>query len=59
MGIINYFRETKIEMSHVTWPTRVQTIRFTVLVILTSVAVAAILGIADFVFSRLLTLLFH
>ncbi len=46
-------------MSHVTWPTRVQTIRFTVLVILTSVAVAAILGIADFVFSRLLTLLFH
>ena len=59
MGIINYFKETKTEMSHVNWPTREQTIRFTILVILTSVAVAIILGISDFVFSRLLTLLFH
>lgn len=59
MGIMNYFKETKTEMSHVNWPTRQQTIRFTVLVVLTSVAVAAVLGIADFVFSRLLTLLFH
>ena len=59
MGIINYFKETKAEMNHVNWPSRQQTIRFTVLVILTSVAVAAVLGIADFVFSRLLTLLFH
>ena len=57
MGIINYFKETKSELSHVNWPTREQTIRFTLLVILTSIAVAAVLGIADFVFSRLLTLL--
>lgn len=59
MGLINYIKETKAEMSHVNWPTKEQTIRFTILVILTSVAVAAVLGIADFVFSRLLTLLFN
>ncbi len=59
MGIINYFKETKTEMSHVNWPTREQTIRFTVLVILTAVVVAIMLGISDFVFSKLLTLVLH
>ncbi len=58
MGITNYIKETKTEMSHVNWPTKQQTIRFTLLVILTSVAVAAILGLSDFIFKTLLTLFF-
>jgi len=33
-------------------------VRFTVLVILVSIATAIILGLSDFVFSKLLTLLF-
>jgi preprotein translocase SecE subunit len=45
-------------MKHVNWPTRQQTIRFTLLVIAVSLATAALLGVSDFVFSRLLTLLF-
>lgn len=54
----NYIKETQAEMTHVNWPSREQTTRFTVLVIAVSLAVAIILGISDFVFSKLLTLLF-
>jgi len=58
MRITEYVRQTQTEMSHVNWPTREQTIRFTTLVILVSLATAALLGLSDFVFSKLLTLLF-
>ena len=57
--ITEYVKATRAEMSHVNWPTRQQTIRFTSLVIAVSLATAVLLGVADFVFSRLLTLLFH
>jgi preprotein translocase subunit SecE len=56
--IANYIKETQAEMKHVNWPTRKQTIRFTVMVIAVSLATAALLGVADFIFSKLLTLLF-
>ena len=59
MKITEYIKQTRSEMSHVTWPSKQQTIRFTTLVIVVSVVTALILGIADFVFSKLLTLLFH
>lgn len=49
--IINYLREAKGEMKHVNWPSRTQTIWFTVLVIVISVLVAYILGFFDFLFS--------
>jgi preprotein translocase subunit SecE len=58
MGITEYVKETQAEMKHVNWPTRNQTIRFTVLVIVVSLGTAILLGVADFVFSKLLTLLF-
>ena len=57
MSIITYFKDTRAEMAHVTWPTRQQAISFAVLVVLISVGTAAFLGICDFVFSRLLTLI--
>lgn len=58
MSIATYIKETQAEMKHVNWPSREQTIRFTVMVIGVSLLTAAILGISDFVFSKLLTLLF-
>ena len=58
MKITQYFKDTRAEMAHVTWPSRQQAISFAVLVILISVGTAAFLGICDYVFSRLLTLLF-
>ncbi len=56
--ISNYVKETRTEMSHVNWPSREQTIRFTSLVVVVSVVTAALLGLSDFIFSKLLTLLF-
>jgi preprotein translocase subunit SecE len=46
-----YLNETKGELKHVNWPSRQQTIVFTIIVILISVAVAYFLGFFDFVFS--------
>ena len=56
---IQYVKDTRAEMAHVNWPTRELTVRFTTMVILVSIATAVLLGISDFVFSRLLTLIFH
>ncbi|MEI8249131.1 MAG: preprotein translocase subunit SecE [Candidatus Taylorbacteria bacterium] len=58
MRFTQYIKDTRAEMAHVNWPSREQTIRFTVLVIAVSIGTAALLGLSDFVFSRLLTLLF-
>jgi len=58
MKITEYIKDTRAEMNHVNWPTRAETIRFTVMVIAVSLGVAILLGIADFVFGKLLTLLF-
>ena len=58
MRITDYVKQTQAEMSHVNWPSRQQTVTFTVLVIVVSVLTAVLLGISDFVFSKLLSLLF-
>ncbi|MBI5004871.1 MAG: preprotein translocase subunit SecE [Candidatus Lloydbacteria bacterium] len=57
MEILNYFKETKGEMKHVSWPTQRQTIAFTVLVVILSFATAMFLGFFDFIFERLLQLI--
>ena len=49
--ITDYIKETKAEMSHVSWPTRKQATLFTVLVVIFSVAVSFYLGFFDYVFS--------
>ncbi len=47
-GIIQFFRDVRAEMAKVIWPTRRDTLRYTVTVILFSIVMAAILGAADF-----------
>jgi preprotein translocase subunit SecE len=54
MKITEYFKETKIELKHVIWPTRNQTLYYTLIVIVLSVVVAYYLGIWDFIFSQVL-----
>ncbi|MDP2946101.1 MAG: preprotein translocase subunit SecE [bacterium] len=49
--IKNYFKEVKIEMSKVKWPTKNQTVNYTLVVIGVSVAVAAFLGTLDYIFN--------
>ena len=52
--IITFLKEVRLEMKKVNWPTRQQTIRYTLIVIGASVAVAAFLGTLDFLFTALL-----
>jgi len=49
---INYIKEVVAEAKHVTWPTRKQTIFFTVAVLAISILVAYYLGLLDFLFSK-------
>ena len=53
--IIVFLKEVKLEMKKVNWPTRKETIRYTLIVIGLSVVVAAFLGSLDFIFNTLLT----
>jgi preprotein translocase subunit SecE len=54
MNLINYLKETKEELKHVSWPTQKQITTFTILVIIISVFIALFLGFFDAVFVRLL-----
>ncbi len=51
MGLKQYINETKAELKHVSWPTRNQTIIYTLLVIVISVALSIYLGIFDYIFT--------
>lgn len=55
--ITNYIKEVIAEAKHVTWPTRRQTIFFTVTVLAVSVIIAYYLGLLDFLFGQGLKLL--
>lgn len=52
-NILSFLKEVKEELNKVVWPTREQTIRYTILVIAVAVAVGVFLGGFDY----LLTLL--
>lgn len=54
MGLIQYIKDTKGEMKHVSWPTRKQALSYTYLVILISVAVSIYLGFFDWLFTYLI-----
>jgi len=50
--IINYFKAAMVEIKKVTWPTKKETLQYTVLVILISLGVAAFLGGLDYLFNQ-------
>ena len=49
--ITEYLKETRGELKHVIWPSRSQTIFYTLIVIVVSILVAYFLGLFDFIFS--------
>lgn len=51
---ITFLKEARIELKKVTWPTRQDTIRSTISVIIVSAAIALFLGILDFLFQFVL-----
>ncbi len=52
--IISFLKEVQLEMKKVNWPSREETIRYTLIVIGISVVVAAFLGTLDYIFTTLL-----
>jgi len=56
-NIINFLREVKEELGKVSWPSREQTIRYTVLVILVAVVVGLFLGVLDYLLTLITTFL--
>lgn len=52
---IKFLKEVRSELKRVTWPTRKEAIRYTLLVIGLTLGVATFLGGLDFLFNWLLT----
>lgn len=45
--VVNYLREVKAEMMRVSWPTREQTIRLSVVVVIVAILCGLIIGVVD------------
>ena len=52
-NIISFLKEVREELSKVAWPSREQTIRYTVMVIIVAVAVGVFLGGLDYILTGL------
>jgi len=52
--IITFLKEVKIEAKKVNWPTKQQTLRYTLLVVAFSIVAAIFLGGIDFLFNELI-----
>jgi len=52
MKFFTYIKESFGELNHIKWPTRKETLIFTLAVILISLAVAYYLGLFDLIFTK-------
>ncbi len=52
--IVTFFKESRIELKKVRWPTREETIRYTIAVIAASAALAVYLGAIDYILQLIL-----
>ena len=50
--ILQFFREVRVEIKKVTWPTRKETLGSTVVVLITTFILAAFLGMVDLILSN-------
>ena len=55
--IINYLKDTKLELTKVIWPKKDEVIRLTLIVFIISGIIGAYLGILDYAFTKLLELI--
>ena len=56
-AVINFFGEIKLELDRVTWPTRNETIKLTLIVFAVSVIIGVYVGGLDYNFTRILGLI--
>ncbi len=54
---IQYLSEVREEVKKVSWPSREQTIQKTTLVIVVSIFVGAYIGVLDYIFTQVMSLL--
>ena len=54
MRFIDYLHDTRAELRHVTWPTKSQTINYTIIVLVISIGTGLLLGLLDFLFTKVL-----
>ena len=52
-NIFGFLNEVKEELLKVAWPSREQTIRYTILVVLVAVAVGLFLGVLDYILTAM------
>jgi len=57
-GITNFLKEVRLEIKKVNWPTRKETIRYTLIVIFVSIVIAIYLGGLDFIFTTIYKFIF-
>ncbi len=57
--VIDFFKDVKSELYKVVWPSRQDTIRYTITVIIFSLVIALILGAADYGLLRLFEFLIN
>jgi len=55
--VVRYLRETRAELSKVSWPTRQEATNLTIIVLATVVVSSIILGSFDYVFAQLFVLI--
>lgn len=56
-SIIRYLKETRAELKKVTWPSREEALRLTLVVITTILVMAVVLGLLDYIYSKLMDLI--
>jgi preprotein translocase subunit SecE len=56
MNLLTYLKEVRIELAKVSWPTRDESIKLTVIIIIASLATGLYIGGLDFSFTNLLGL---
>lgn len=52
--MINYFKDVRSEMRHVSWPTRRQAAVYTVVVVAISLVTSLYLGLWDYLFTTII-----
>lgn len=51
---LDFLREVRVELGKVVWPTKEQTIRLTIIVIMVTITVGFFIGILDYLLATLL-----
>jgi preprotein translocase subunit SecE len=56
-AVVRYLRDTRLELTKVSWPTRREALNLTIIVLAVTTGMAIFLGSLDFVFTKLFELI--